>query len=344
MRGEAQNVTISKEIIDSIFENIKTVSQLVVLTGGEPLLELDMIDYFCKKYMLSNWTAEIQIVTNGNVSKSVRERIIDLLSLVSKTKNVYCSLYLSKDPFHGRIEKNFKSLLESFQKEINKRECIKIICGYKKETEKQYTVNVLGKAIDNMDMIKEYDNKSFSIYYKHVMDMKYPHYIRIAGDRINCSMNILANGNVSLLQEYDYDYADNTSLGNLLYTSFKSIIDDYNNNIAFCDCWECSGYNTLFNYYHYIKNVSGFTRKYLLLNLMRYEIPLTQRSNTIRMYPSIERAIIKDQFPILKEKKWFEMLINLYNNKYPNDLICDLNESVFDKLILMIKEKESDNY
>lgn len=44
-RGEAQNITITKEIIDRIFENVQDCLSLYV-SGGEPLLEPDILVQF----------------------------------------------------------------------------------------------------------------------------------------------------------------------------------------------------------------------------------------------------------------------------------------------------------
>lgn len=44
MRGDAQDLAISKEVIDKCLDSIAGVYDLI-LTGGEPFLEPDIIDY-----------------------------------------------------------------------------------------------------------------------------------------------------------------------------------------------------------------------------------------------------------------------------------------------------------
>ena len=44
MRGDAQNVTITPEIIDKMLDNINSIEHLT-LTGGEPFLHPEMIEY-----------------------------------------------------------------------------------------------------------------------------------------------------------------------------------------------------------------------------------------------------------------------------------------------------------
>lgn len=53
LRGDAQNVTISEEIIDKIFEDTENCLQLYV-AGGEPLLEPDRLRYLLDK-VSKNW-------------------------------------------------------------------------------------------------------------------------------------------------------------------------------------------------------------------------------------------------------------------------------------------------
>ena len=52
--GESQNVDISTEIIDRIFVDVKDCGH-IVLTGGEPLLRLDMIEYLISKIGEYRW-------------------------------------------------------------------------------------------------------------------------------------------------------------------------------------------------------------------------------------------------------------------------------------------------
>lgn len=86
MRGDAQNITITKEIIDRIFDEIQDVKGFINLTGGEPLIAIDMIEYFVNKLIESKWEPLLfGIVTNGNVISS-NQKIIDLLCRLAEKK------------------------------------------------------------------------------------------------------------------------------------------------------------------------------------------------------------------------------------------------------------------
>ena len=59
MCGEAQNITMDKSIIDSLFTDtsIKKVHG-VIFTGGEPLLAIDIMLYAIEKINQSNWETD----------------------------------------------------------------------------------------------------------------------------------------------------------------------------------------------------------------------------------------------------------------------------------------------
>lgn len=52
--GDAQSLDISKEIIDRIFVEAKDCDE-ISLTGGEPLLALDMVKYLIDKIIEYQW-------------------------------------------------------------------------------------------------------------------------------------------------------------------------------------------------------------------------------------------------------------------------------------------------
>ena len=336
MRGEAQDLTITTDIIDKIFDNISDVRTMIGLTGGEPLLEVDTIQYFCEKLINSNWNPqELQIITNGDVSSETKKRIIEILCRVCDKKKIICRLLLSVDQFHKKVD--YIKLLNSFRDEIQlqSKTTYKIYCEIMRDKANRDNLLFLGRAKDNEVYLK---NNDIQLYYKP--DLKYPHRINIEKDRINCFMSILANGNVSLLQDYEYVYADRHSLGNLLNESFKSIVDSYNGNVAICDCWENKYYYVLLSYYHFCVGIQPTTHKYILLNLKRYELTLNKRLSIAKQYPNMSKKDIQSRNPIPKEREWITMLVNVHNICNSNDLITTLNENGIDKLLLVVKSLE----
>ena len=64
-RGDAQNVTMTKEIIDRLFDDIDTCISFY-LTGGEPLLEPDILLYTIIKIADKPDTLSLSLTTNGS--------------------------------------------------------------------------------------------------------------------------------------------------------------------------------------------------------------------------------------------------------------------------------------
>lgn len=70
LRGDAQNKTISKEVIDSLLDQINSIG-LLTLTGGEPFLEPEMIEYLFTGIIKRKIPIlEVGCMTNGSI-KSV---------------------------------------------------------------------------------------------------------------------------------------------------------------------------------------------------------------------------------------------------------------------------------
>ena len=67
MRGEAQDLTISKQVIDECLDNIAGMYDFI-LTGGESFLEPDMIEYLFDEIIRREITVYgFSCVTNGSV-------------------------------------------------------------------------------------------------------------------------------------------------------------------------------------------------------------------------------------------------------------------------------------
>ncbi len=89
LRGDSQNITMSKDVIDRIFEDAADCKQ-ILLTGGEPLLALDEIEYFVDRILKSDWTtSNLAMTVNGTIRD---KRLIDIANKFCKSK-VICSLY-----------------------------------------------------------------------------------------------------------------------------------------------------------------------------------------------------------------------------------------------------------
>lgn len=82
MRGDAQNHTISKEVIDRTLDQVLVIGEML-LTGGEPLLEPEIIDYIFDGIIKRKIKIlSLVIVTNGTIKD---KRVADSLNKLTFT-------------------------------------------------------------------------------------------------------------------------------------------------------------------------------------------------------------------------------------------------------------------
>jgi len=231
MRGNAQNITMSEEIIDRIFCDIQDAEWLI-LGNGEPLLELERIEYIINKIIESKWaTRVIELTTNGSILDG---RLIDALGLFcsANTGNV-AFLRISNDQFHEATL--FQQAYLYYTKLANAMNARIRDGSDKGGIHVQYVLegtselsNLLyeGRAVDYID--------NGGSQYQHGKNVRYPHHykhrIKVCGDSIPCRLSILANGNVCLDESQSYTNADALSIGNILSKNMTEIIENHNEN------------------------------------------------------------------------------------------------------------------
>lgn len=117
LRGDRERVNMSTEILDRIFKDVKKV-QFLLLTGGEPLLNIEALEHLVEllksKQIRVN---KIILITNGTV---LSDRILKVLHELQNYS--YLALKLSTDIFHNlELEKKgMKSLRDNNLKIISK--------------------------------------------------------------------------------------------------------------------------------------------------------------------------------------------------------------------------------
>lgn len=118
LRGEAENITITKEMIDNYFDNIDGILKLN-FTGGEPFLAIDEIEYTIDKIIKDKIrVASLAVITNGTI---LDKRVADIFNKYNKylhenmsylfedEKNTRVKLLISNSEFHeNKPEKAFK--------------------------------------------------------------------------------------------------------------------------------------------------------------------------------------------------------------------------------------------
>lgn len=122
LRGPAENVDMTKEIVDKTFANIESVSSLV-FTGGEPFMNVDIIEYALEVVKTKEIPVfELFLVTNAKVVKdryikvlndwmlyvaicNCGDRILTTKSYLPDTEDMfsYGGVAISRDKFHDPI-------------------------------------------------------------------------------------------------------------------------------------------------------------------------------------------------------------------------------------------------
>lgn len=226
MRGNPQDLTITPEIIDTMFSQVSHID-MISLVGGESLLELDTLAYLLDaidRYNLD--IAVLSFFTNGSI---LDNRVMDMLSdFVSKDSGRTVSMNISEDPFHAAHQTQ-KAL--NFYQSINHNPQIQIKpTGHNDSIVFTYSGHTVAhrNELQNSGMVLSKGENTIRT-----------HQISIHDDTIECVFQLNANGNVGLHCEDTYSVSDRLSIGNIMNDSLDNIITNHNRTcLHLCDeCW-----------------------------------------------------------------------------------------------------------
>lgn len=307
-RGESQNLSITKEIIDELIEQVEDCYE-IGLTGGEPLLEMDIIDYIVEKIIESNWKVGIlNLTTNGSILS------FELISILNKFCNSAdyrkVNLTISGDSFHNADETRKANI---FYRGFKNNSQIEIF--YEPKMLSHLTFS--GRA-------EKFIEKNRNRKIKDLHGIKVPylqsHRIKVVENEVHCYLQICSNGNVNWLEEVSYDVLDSTAIGNILDHTLFEIIQN-NNNISLLCCRDyrnlqivkqfLTGYNSI--YYDGNNWVKGLIADYV------YEKIYELRKLAQRVYPNVMAEDIILQLEMPPD-------VNLYNEK----IIKTIDKSFYD--------------
>lgn len=231
LRGCSQNVYMTKEMVDKIFEDIESVGS-ILFTGGEPFLNLDIIEYTLEVVKSKNiFVGEFFIITNG---KHYEKRQIDICNawieyIMSMNYNLdesvsrkysYCNedifnysgIAVSLDEYHEEIplENYFKYRMLAYYstvKEHSDNEKFELI------NEGNAKTNGIGK------FNRDYSELSISA---DAIDS--PNGVQLENIEIDGILYVSANGNILGDCDMSYEHADAMSVGNIKDNSLFEII------------------------------------------------------------------------------------------------------------------------
>ena len=121
-KGPMQNIDMTKEIIDKLFNNSEyqiTEMTHFIITGGEPTLVPDVIEYLIDKIINKNIliTKHVNIFTNGLIYSEqfidAIHKLINYLRSKKECENVSINFKISNDQFHKNI---LDEVLEKYKK------------------------------------------------------------------------------------------------------------------------------------------------------------------------------------------------------------------------------------
>lgn len=218
---------MSFETIDKILENFDMCGKIMI-TGGEPLLCLDEIEYLIKKINDDEKVVGvIEITTNASI---LDPRMIDIFSeFVSKDEERLAYLRISNDPFH---DVNQSKKAYDFYSNLT-TDYHNIIVHYElQEGKLMPELRFAGRAKKMLTDINEY-----LPYADHLnFELKTPHRIRIQDGKVYCLLIVCPNGGIVFGEELSFDTEDGQVLGNIYDETVANIIDKNNDNCLLSCC------------------------------------------------------------------------------------------------------------
>lgn len=245
MRGDAQDIDMSYEIIDRLLEQVKSIDSLV-FTGGEPTLNLDGMKYFLDKLIENNiHLGRMSYITNGVL---MTQDIIDVIrgyyDWIEHSDNhskVYISIGVSDDRYHVGVDvqkaiqyysDNLASLEHIFAAAYRAGEYVQGKGRGKTLPEARY--------LDEDYIDRYYFNSRIEVlkpgkpYF-----CPYRKYEEIDSDgdaRVLCTVSITAIGNMANIHaaEYELEDSDKYNKYNIMSGDIVSIIEKYNKGRNYC--------------------------------------------------------------------------------------------------------------
>lgn len=241
LRGDAQDRTISTEIIDKIIADTQNCITLYI-AGGEPLLEPDRLKYLLDQ-VSKNWdTIGIELTSNGSILDA---SIVDALEQFCRAPfpnldgdqfTRTAQLTISHDDYHAsgdwqRAIDFYTPLFDQANERLgNDQMILKTWSPINPEEAKakrdwdSATLIYSGRGVNLVDGLLA---DGFNISIPPVNN----HRLKINGNVVHCKTMITVNGDVVVAAEDDsYDSYDANAVGNILTKSLGEIINEHQDN------------------------------------------------------------------------------------------------------------------
>lgn len=255
MRGEPQQITMAKEIIDRVIPQIRFVSHLA-LTGGEPLLMPEIIEYLIDSIIENEMPLlSFTCVTNGTIIDERAIRVIQAFNRIGDYIRNLCDTYELRTLNTDFVDHKGASLSVSVSKYHN-NDPAAAVAFYR-----QYASNNLkierqdewervtpdgatktlrelqdevgekladeGRASNNGIGYRAQCCSANDKIFQNVDEMHCCitcHRIEMDNEIIKCPIQICANGNVIIESELSFAHEDQYCMGNVLTDDLSCII------------------------------------------------------------------------------------------------------------------------
>lgn len=242
-RGKKQNIDMSKETIDALLDQTEIIGRLA-FTGGEPTLNLDMMEYFLDQlYERKIPLFKLHIITNG-YEKS--QRFVDLVKRYSEMIQIcyldadidieyYVTIGVSDDRYHVGVDIKgaidfYKKGLKGYAKVLPARQGrIPSASGNGKNLP-EAIVPEENEKLDTRVEILSKDLTPMCPYFK-TYNLLHENQIYVV-----CEMQVSAKGNLTLYRvaaNDDYNYQDANFICSV-HDDIYEKITDYNKDKQSC--------------------------------------------------------------------------------------------------------------
>lgn len=213
LRGEWQNLTMTKEVIDKMLE-VSSGIDFIFFTGGEPFLAPDLIEHIVDRVIALDFDAKyISVITNGTILNSLGIRSVQAMNRFAEwsyKKNGIeqaASITISNDIYHGTTP----------------QEAVDFYSAY--VNEKYTKVEIQEKETDQLENLgrAKINHLPETIQVKvHAL----PRRIRINEDNsIPCILNLTPHGNLNVIDFHSWEEIDANPLGNIMEESLVRMFE-----------------------------------------------------------------------------------------------------------------------
>lgn len=207
-RGDAQDIDLTKEVVDCFFQN-NTINHIgtLLFSGGEPTLNGQMLEYVVDSLITKNIPVEMFILGINGLSYNKDmvnglNKLQDYIQAISNRKRRSTGLLIvSQDQFHKEANPEVLKQLQN----------LPYFVPVEKTITPQSHLLPYGRAVQNKLSIQEPNLEDLTNYQKNykVKEDQESKYLILAYQYLAANGNVINDGNQS------YDLMDQYALGNV---------------------------------------------------------------------------------------------------------------------------------